>query len=140
MNRTTLQIVMLQFGRKDAFVQSFGDGVEHLLSHPNTMFFSNDNVAMMDNRVVALDLTDSKQLSRAFALQPDSEFKHFFNFYLLKLEETGVAKRIKEKWLLRKTIADEELMVPLGYDTTVFVDSCLALGMGLQLSSFFAKK
>ncbi len=78
----------------------------------------------------------------AFGLQKGSEFYDIFNYYLLKMEQSGFLDMLHQKWLENpykddtKSSFDGNTTLALGYDNVLF--PFLGLGWGLLASAVLA--
>ena len=85
-----------------------------------------------EKEFVNLDIADAVTLYNSLALQKDSEFTDLFNYYLLKMQESGTIERMKLRWI---SIANEQIgsgmsqAIQLGYEHVLLPFNCCALGI-----------
>ena len=80
--------------------------------------------------IIELDIIEAATLPQAFSFKKGSEFFALFNYQLLKMIESSITKRIKNKWA-RDPNQEYGMAEPivLGYDNLFFPFGWLALGM-----------
>ncbi|TRY72125.1 hypothetical protein TCAL_09051 [Tigriopus californicus] len=95
--------------------------------------------------VTILSLVDMVDDAQGFGFQKNSEFLELFDFHILKLEESGVARRIRSELF---PIANQDVSVnagiTLGFENLIFPFLMLFVGIGISalfvLSEFVRKR
>ena len=116
----------------EAFFKTQTDGIRILESETKALLFQSTGMLLgKDSVAEPLKLHDMMDENWGFGLQKDSEFREIFNFYLLKLEQTGAIEKLKSKWLRKKK--EQEVILDsaaaLGYGNLVFPFVILVFGM-----------
>ena len=96
------------------------------------------------NGLILLDLDDIDKIysSAALMLQPDSEFLQIFNYYIMKMMETGILKRIYCKYHNRLYVNEQFGMPeprPLGVNNVLFLFSLLGAVISLAVGIAFVE-
>jgi hypothetical protein len=78
-----------------ALVTSLTEAQEHIISHPQTLYFGEDTLAKFTNGLTALNITESVSSRIAFAFKKDS---HLFNHHFLHLRTSGIINKEKTDW------------------------------------------
>ena len=86
-------------GKQDAYVITDSEGVDRIISEPNTGFYTTQFISAQDDRLVALHMDDSLVVYAGIALAKDSEFQEMFDYHIAKLIESGFTHGIKTKWI-----------------------------------------
>ena len=85
--------------------------------------------------VTALDLEDRLSIADAFAFPQDSELRESVNHFMLKLRETGVHDKLRQKWIpstTRETAMGSGTV--LGFENLSFPFLILAVGVMTSLA------
>ena len=114
-------------------------------SGSRTLFYSSPEVLatklpsgkMLSDLAFALKMDDEVNGVAGFALQKDSEFLQIFNHYIMKAKESGIEKRLNQKytWYNYRNVNYGILEAqPLGWNNIIFCFVILGLGISLSIS------
>lgn len=83
------------------------------------------------NGVVALDLEDQLSIADAFAFPQGSELQESVNYFILKLRESGVHDKLRQKWVpsVAKETEEQSSGTVLGFENLSFPFLTLAFGV-----------
>ena len=132
-------------GDSSALYSSEQEMIKVVLREPKTLMWQPSMVAAGDKRLRALPILDYIDERGAFGYPKRSEFRHMFDYHLLKMKEYGIRERLSTNYEpespLQIGIDDAE---QLGYDALLFpMILLLAGGCGallIMLLECFAKK
>ena len=94
---------------KESLYTTADEGIERLLSSPNAIAFDSSTTFADTDDVESIgDFEDSVATNFCLALVKDSEFTAAFRRYLLILEESGLLRKLFQKWNLEQDVEHEE--------------------------------
>ncbi len=85
-------------GRQKAFVNDIPEARQRLSADPTVLYFGSEATFADDPGFVALRLDDQVEGYWGFGFRKNSELTEFMNYHLFKMEESGILKKIKDKW------------------------------------------
>ncbi len=108
-------------GRPELFHKSTADVLKALMERPKTLYFTTSLQAYTVKNLQVyskfseyfvvtkfpykvLDITDSVRGYNALALQQDSEFIEFFNYYITKMRESGLIHALRYTCCFNTTV------------------------------------
>ena len=104
--------------------------IDAVKNDPKTLVWHMSDAAFVDDTIVTLDIREAKTIDKALAFKKNSELTILFNHVMLKIKESGLISRIRNKW---KGDRDEVFgiaePVVLTYDNLFFPFAWLALGI-----------
>ena len=119
--------------------ENFVSAVTQIINDPKTLWYCGNNCfpqAIMEGKVVALDMDDTLKTWGGFYLRPNSEYLSVFNHYLLKAFETGILQKLDNFWnaetkpVFKIGINEPE---PLGINNVMFLFSLLGASIIISL-------
>ena len=126
--------------------KEFGKRQEESLD-PMNLYFSSEFAFPDNNHFTFLRNFDGRLVNQlAFPLQKDSEFRNIFNYYLVKTIQSGLLKKLSEKWVDKDRPEDwshrifQEEAKSLGYDNIVFPMVVMLVGMVTGICLVWAEK
>ena len=108
----------------DSLVWSVNDTQKRMLEKPNTVLFNVEATYYPGCYAVPLDWYVKN--AAGFGLQKDSEFKRVFDNLGLKIQESGIFKKIRKR--VKREILVKNEAAALGIRELTFPFTCLAIG------------
>lgn len=123
----------------DAFMspKSDKDVIAMVSNDPKILYFASTlPYRLPSSPVTILNLEDMVDDPQGFAFQKDSEFVELFDFHILKLEESGIARRLRSE-LFPIATQDKSVNagITLGFENLIF--PFLLLFLGTAISALF---
>ena len=125
-------------GNQDNFFVNLSNALERVSTQKQTLLWGTDmNIMGKHDMFSVLKLEDGITTQSGWGIQKASEYSELLNYWLHKLDESGLKDRILQGWanerIEESTIADAE---NLGYDTIAYPFLFLTGGVTIAIASF----